>query len=156
MLPEPPAQLENSRCWIPRRRLNLFIRPFPHQVILGGFTNDEWDASNLDGLRDIAAVKLDGEAGTEVWRYQAAASTSSSGGYGTNCVLGVAVDSSNHPVLVGTTYNSLVDGVGVPGDWDFFAIKLNGGTGSELWRVQGGIAFTREGLLGAKVRKRKE
>ncbi|CAM9101635.1 unnamed protein product [Ectocarpus sp. 6 AP-2014] len=146
-----PAKLENSRGRIPRRRLHLSIRPFPYQVILGGFTNGEWGASNLDGLRDIAAVKLDGEAGTEVWRYQAAASTSSSGGYGVSYVLGVAVDSTNNPVLVGTTYNSLVDGVGVPGDWDFFAIKLNGVTGGELWRVQGGVAFTREGLLGAKV-----
>lgn len=70
-------------------------------------------------------------------------------------VLAVAVDYDGNPVLLGTTF-SLVEGVGVPGDWDFFAIKLDGETGGELWRTQGGggLPFTREGLRGAKVRAR--
>ena len=105
----------------------------------------------MDGNRDIAAVKLSGSDGTELWRYQAVSSTSSSGGTGISYVLGVAVDGGGDPVLVGSTYNSLVSGVGAAGDWDFFAIKLEGSTGRELWRIQGGAPFMREGLRGAKV-----
>lgn len=125
----------------------------PLKVILGGSTSGEWDAPNLDFMRDIAAVKLDGSTGKELWRYQTMSSTSSSlggGGFGVSYVLGVAVDGDN-PVLVGSTYNRLVDGVGIPGDWDFFAIKLAGDTGDEMWRMQGGAPFVREGLRGAKV-----
>lgn len=128
---------------------------FP-QVILGGFTNGAWvsDSPNSDGFRDIAAVKLTGSDGTELWRYQASSSTSSSlggGGVGISYVLGVAVDGADNPILVGSTYNSLVEGAGISGDWDFFAIKLQGATGEELWRMQGGAPFMREGLRGAKV-----
>lgn len=105
----------------------------------------------MDANRDIAAVKLSGSNGTELWRSQAVSSTSSSGGTGISYVLGVAVNGNSNPILVGSTYNSLVEGVGVAGDWDFFAIKLEGSTGQELWRVQGGAPFMREGLRGAKV-----
>lgn len=99
-------------------------------------------------------MKLSGVDGTELWRYQASSSTSSSlggGGFGVSYVLGVSVGSDGDPILVGSTFNSLVGDVGIPGDWDFFAIKLRGGTGGELWRVQGGAPFIREGLQGAKV-----
>lgn len=105
-------------------------------------------------MRDIAAVKLTGSAGEELWRYQAVSSTSSSlggGGFGISYVLAVAVDGDDNPVLVGSTYNRLVEDVGIPGDWDFFAIKLSGATGDEIWRMQGGAPFVREGLRGAKV-----
>ncbi len=100
-----------------------------YQIILGGFTNGGWgNLSNFDGFRDIAAVKLSGSDGTELWRYQVASSTSEllgRGGYGVSYVRGVTVgDRENNPVLVGTTLNRLVDGVGEPGDWDFFAIKV--------------------------------
>lgn len=108
----------------------------------------------MDGNRDIAAVKLAGSDGTELWRYQTASSTSSSlgaGGFGISFVLGVAVDGSDNPILVGSTYNSLVEGIGIPGGWDFFAIKLEGATGEELWRIQGGAPILREGLRGVKV-----
>lgn len=123
------------------------------QVFLGGFSNGGWvsGSPNLDGNRDIAAVKLTGSDGTELWRYQAASTTSSSGVAGTSYVLGVAVDGDDNPTLVGSTFNSLVEDVGVPGDWQFFAIKLQGSTGEELWRLEGGAPFMREGLRGAKV-----
>lgn len=107
-------------------------------------------------MREIAAVKLTGSTGEELWRYQTASSTSSSlggGGFGVSYVLAVAVDGDDNPVLVGSTYNRLLEGVGVPGDWDFFAIKLAGDTGDEIWRMQGGAPFVKEGLRGAKVRK---
>lgn len=73
-------------------------------------------------------MKLSGSDGTELWRYQVTSSTSAllgRGGYGVSYVRGVAVgDRENNPVLVGTTMNRLVEGVGEPGDWDFFAIKV--------------------------------
>ena len=102
--------------------------PFPSQIILGGFTGGQWgDISNIDGFKDIAAVKLQGSDGAELWRYQVVSSTSAllaRGGFGVSYVSGVAVDTQDNPVLVGTTRNSLVEGVGEPGDWDFFAIKV--------------------------------
>lgn len=110
-------------------------------------------STNGDSGRDVAAVKLSGIDGTELWRYQAASSTTSSlggGSSGISYVLGVAVDGDDNPILVGSAYNAFLE-FGIPGDWDFVAIKLQGTTGEELWRVQGGAPFTREGLRGATV-----
>lgn len=159
-----PSQIpSHTRVPSPRRHMGTSTprHGFPsRQVLLGGLTSGAWvsDSPNLDGNRDIAAVKLSGSDGTEVWRYQAGPSTSSSlggGGAGISYALGVAVDGDDNPMLVGsvftpsnaTTSSSAQGG----GDWNFFAIKLQGSTGEELWQIQGGSAFTRKGLRDVKV-----
>eukprot|EP00903_Cladosiphon_okamuranus_P014847 g13748.t1 len=130
-----------------------------NDVFLGGFTNGGWvaDRPNVDGNRDIAAVKLSGPTGRELWRYQAGSSNSSSPGEnaGISYVLGLAVDSDDNPIMVGSAFNpsntSTSSSAQDVGDWDFFAIKLDGSSGENLWRVQGGTPFTREGLRGIKI-----
>lgn len=146
-----------SACIVYRcRRAALIITSahpicFP-QVILGGFTNGEWNTSTADGLRNVAAVKLTGEAGDEVWRYQAGALESSQPGIvGLNVsyVSAVAIDGDDNVLLVGSSFNSLAE----ESDLDYLAIKLLGATGDEAWRVHGGLASAREGLEGVQVRK---
>lgn len=123
------------------------------QAVFGGFTNGDWNATNADGLRDVAAVKLHGDSGDELWRYQSvAADSSQSEGVGLNVsyVSAVSVDGDDNVLLVGSTFNSLEGNSNV----DYLAIKLLGETGDEVWRVHGGSASAREGLEGAQVKIR--
>lgn len=125
-----------------------------NDIVLGGSTEGNWAASNPDNQPHMAVVKLDGTTGDELWRYQEVAPDSSGASlkyYGSGAVLELAVDGGDDAFLLGYTFNSLVDQEGSAGDVDFFAIKLDGGTGSEVWTIQGGPEFSREGFVGAKV-----
>eukprot|EP00752_Nemacystus_decipiens_P016211 g14498.t1 len=114
-----------------------------NDVIMGGRTYGFWAEPNPEETFHLAAVKLDGSSGLEVWRYQESPpdSSTSEGKVtypGSGGVVGVAVDGDDNVFLVGQTFGSLVDGEGDPGDSDFFAMKLDGSDGSEIWRLQSG------------------
>lgn len=121
--------------------------------MLGGFTTGNWDTPISDSTRGIVAVKLAGASGRELWRYQAdssslTAGTRVAGGFDASYVTSVTVDRDNDVLLVGRTFSStsLADG-----DSDYFAMKLNGNTGEEVWLSQGGSPSSRESLEGAQV-----
>lgn len=125
-------------------------------VIMGGYSEGYWSTPNTDGRRDIAAVKLDGATGVELWRYQSVAGDSSTSlneyiWYGQSSVSGVAVDNEDNVFLVGYSFNSFVVGQGDAGDVDMIVIKLDGSSGDELWRAQYGASTGWEQLLGARV-----
>lgn len=125
-------------------------------VFMGGYSEGYWSTPNTDGRRDIAAVKLDGATGDELWRYQSVAgdSVTSLGEYvwyGQSSVSGVAVDNDDNVFLVGYSFNSFVVGEGDPGDADMIVIKLDGSSGDEIWRAQYGSSTGWENLLGARV-----
>lgn len=125
-------------------------------VFMGGYSEGFWSSSNADGRRDIAAVKLDGATGDELWRYQAVAEDSLTSlseyvWYGQSGISDVAVDGDDNVFLVGYSANSFVDGAGDAGDLDMIVIKLDGATGDELWRSQGGIETGWEQLYAARV-----
>lgn len=125
-----------------------------NDVVLGGSTEGYWTSSNPDNQPHMAVVKLNGTTGEEVWRYQEVAPDSSGESlkyFGSGAVLELAVDGDDDAFLLGYTFNSLVDEEGYAGDADFFVIKLGGATGTEMWMIQGGPTFSREGFLGAKV-----
>lgn len=110
---------------------------------MGGRTYGFWAKANPEETFHLAAVKLDGDSGLELWRYQESPpdSSTSQGGItypGSAGVVGVAVDGDDNVFLVGQTFGSLVAGEGDPGDSDFFVIKLDGSDGSEMWRLQSG------------------
>ena len=110
---------------------------------MGGRTYGFWAEPNPQETFHLAAVKLDGSSGLEVWRYQESPpdSSTSQGDVtypGSGGVVGVAVDGDDNVFLVGQTFGSLVAGEGDPGDSDFFVIKLDGLDGSEIWRLQSG------------------
>ncbi len=76
------------------------------------------------GEQDFFATKLDPATGAAIWRRQidGAASQSDTASF-------VAVDTSDDVLLAGTTETS-------PLETDFLAIKLDGATGGEVWRLQ--------------------
>lgn len=123
-------------------------------IIMGGYSEGVWAASNPHTVRHLVVVKLDGSTGEELWRYQEASQDSTSATityYGSGTVIGLAVDGDDNVILVGQTYNSLVDGEGDPGDSDYFALKLDGTDGGEVWRMQGGFSFHFDSFLSVKV-----
>ncbi|CAB1110486.1 unnamed protein product [Ectocarpus sp. CCAP 1310/34] len=127
-----------------------------NDVIMGGTTEGYWSSSNHDSVPHLAAVKLDGSTGDEIWRYQerppdSYTSLESFFYYGSGSVLGVAVDGDDNCFLAGQTYGSLVFGEGDPGDSDFFVIKLDGTDGSEMWTVQGGESTSFDAFHNVKV-----
>ena len=125
-----------------------------NDVILGGFTTGFWSSPNENAQRNIAAVKLDGNTGDEIWRFQKVAQDPTSmllTYYGSSSISGVAVDGYDNVFLVGCTYNSLTDGEGDPGDLDYVMVKLSGTTGTEIFTVQGGFSSYRDILHDAKV-----
>ncbi|CAM9412750.1 unnamed protein product, partial [Sphacelaria rigidula] len=124
-------------------------------VVLGGFTEGDWDGVNSNEKRDMAVVKLDGDTGDEIWTYQDAADDleSSSGylWYGSTTVWGVAVDADDNIFVFGDTTNDLVPGEGAANDFDWFVRKLDGATAAVLWTVQGGSSVLRDITRGIKV-----
>lgn len=126
------------------------------QVIMGGRTYGFWAEANPEETFHLAAVKLDGSSGLEVWRYQESppGSSTSQGDVsypGSGSVAGVAVDGEDNVFLVGQTFGSLLAGEGDPGDSDFFVIKLDGLDGSELWRLQSGTGSEFDSFHAAKA-----
>lgn len=100
----------------------------------------------------MAAVKLDGATGDELWRYQSISSDSSqlgSVGFNVSYVSAVSIDGDGNVLLVGSMFNSLEE----ENDVDYLAMKLFGATGDEAWRIHGGSASAREGLEGVQVRE---
>lgn len=88
-----------------------------------------FNMGSADVLLDWAAVKLNGDTGDEIWRYQRAFNESSS--YGSGPIHCVATTSDKHVFLVGTVTISSSDG-----NSDHFQVaKLDGTTGEELWVV---------------------
>ncbi|CAM9614843.1 unnamed protein product [Ectocarpus sp. 13 AM-2016] len=127
-----------------------------NDIVIGGRTEGYWSSSNPDSVPHLAAVKLDGGTGDEIWRYQehppdSYTSLGSSFYYGSGSVIGVAVDGDDNCFLAGQTWGSLVFGEGDPGDSDFFVIKLDGTDGSEIWAVQGGESTSFDALHYVKV-----
>ncbi|CAM9398591.1 unnamed protein product, partial [Sphacelaria rigidula] len=124
-------------------------------VVLGGFTEGDWDGVNSNQKRDMAVVKLDGDTGDEIWTYQDAADDleSSSGLLwpGITTILDVAVDTDDNVFLFGETSNELVPGKGAANDFDWFVRKLDGATAAALWTVQGGSSVLRDITRGIKV-----
>ncbi|CAN0045315.1 unnamed protein product [Ectocarpus fasciculatus] len=123
---------------------------------MGGRTEGYWSSSNPDSVAHLAAVKLDGSTGDEIWRYQEHPPDSyTSLGYyfynGSGSVTGVSVDGDDNCFLVGQTWGSLVFGEGDAGDSDFFVIKLDGTDGSEIWAVQGGESTSYDFFVDVKV-----
>ncbi|CAN0436632.1 unnamed protein product, partial [Ectocarpus sp. 8 AP-2014] len=117
-----------------------------NDIIMGGRTAGYWSSSTPDYFPHMAVVKLDGSTGDEIWRYQEHAPDSSTTwglSYSSlGSVSGVAVDGEDNCFLVGQTSGSLVYGEGDAGDSDFFATKLDGADGSEIWTIQGGSSTT--------------
>lgn len=71
--------------------------------------------------------------------------------YGSTTGFSVAVDGDDNVFLVGGTYNSLVFGAGDPGDYDYFIVKLNGATGTEIFAGQGGLSYHHDSFRGVSV-----
>ncbi|CAN0261359.1 unnamed protein product, partial [Hapterophycus canaliculatus] len=125
-----------------------------NDVVIGGKTEGYWESSNPDEVQHLAAVKLDGDTGDEVWRYQRRPSDSSSYAIvqdGTGGVTGVAVDGDDNVFLVGQVFGSLADGEGDLGDSGYFVIKLDGTDGSEIWVIQGGEPNSFDSLRAVKA-----
>lgn len=123
---------------------------------MGGRTYGFWAEANPEETFHLAAVKLDGGSGLELWRYQESPpdSSTSQGELvypGSGGVTGVAVDGDDNVFLVGQTFGSLSAGEGDPGDSDFFVIKLDGLDGSEMWRLQSGGGSEFDSFHAAKV-----
>lgn len=115
-------------------------------VIMAGFTEGFWTESNSLGYRHMAAVKVDGATGDEIWKFQEGAGRSTTATAslvyeGSTTVFGVGVDGSDDVFLVGSTYGVLVEGDAVPHELDFFVLKLDGITGDEIWRAQSGLSL---------------
>lgn len=123
---------------------------------MGGRTYGSWAEANPEETFHMAAVKLDGGSGLELWRYQEspADSFTSQGDVtypGSGGVTGVAVDRDDNVFLVGQAFGSLLAGEGDPGDSDFFVIKLDGSDGSEVWRLQSGDGSEFDSFHSAKA-----
>ncbi|CAM9594564.1 unnamed protein product [Ectocarpus sp. 13 AM-2016] len=127
-----------------------------NDVVMGGRTEGYWSSSNPDSVAHLAAVKLDGGTGDEIWRYQehppdSYTSLENYFYYGSGSVTGITVDGDDNCFLVGQTWGSLVFGEGDAGDSDFFVIKLDGTDGSEIWTVQGGESTSFDFFVDVKV-----
>lgn len=111
-----------------------------NDVIMGGRTEGYWAAFNPVNQGHLAVVKLDGNTGDEIWRYQEAppdSTTISNTWAGFAAATSVAVDGDDNIILVGQTFGSLVDGEGSYQDSDYFVMKLDGTDGDEIWTIQG-------------------
>ncbi|CAM9751516.1 unnamed protein product, partial [Choristocarpus tenellus] len=95
---------------------------------LAGDTYDDWDGINA-GKMDFAAVKLNGQTGKEIWRWQ-------DGTLWYDSIWGAGIDPEDD-LLLGGHSSSSFSGTS-KGDFDFVSIKLNGETGLEMWRWQNG------------------
>lgn len=128
-----------------------------NDVFLGGRTEGYWADYNPYEWTHIAAVKLDGSTGNEIWRYQEAppdSTTISNIWPGFAAAISVAVDNDDNVILAGQTYGSLVDGEGSYEDSDYFVMKLDGADGEEIWTIQGGASGSTtsfDNLVGVKA-----
>lgn len=68
-------------------------------VLMGGLTTGSWASSNPDASTHLAAVKLNGDTGDELWRYQT--DTSGSSASVSALVRDVAVDGDDNVFMVG-------------------------------------------------------
>lgn len=73
----------------------------------------------------FVVVKFDGDSGAELWRYQTGGATSPNG----QSAASLALDGSGDVVGVGVVSNA-------PNTHDMFVVKLDGGTGAEVWSFQ--------------------
>lgn len=124
-----------------------------NDVYVAGYTQGFWTMSNAPNSRHLMCAKLDGSTGTDIWRYQTTAPSSTTEDYiyyGSGMVSGVAVNGEDDVFLVGYTYNSLVYGEGTTDNRDYVAIKLDGETGERIFTVQGGSDFEHDELRAAK------
>lgn len=107
-------------------------------LLLGGTTEGNWYGDSNSGLSDFMALKLDGATGVEVWRWQG----------GTNeddKVSAAIVNPSGDLILAGWTLGSwgrvnLQEGE----EADFMCVTLDGDTGEEISRWQGGSTTHRD------------
>ena len=107
-----------------------------HSVVVDA-TGDVIAAGHLTNSgtrRDLTVIKLSGASGGEVWRAEIDGSASGDDSWwrGTS----VTLDGFGDVIAAGTLQN-------VETNWDFGVVKLDGTTGSELWRaaIDGGSSY---------------